>query len=198
VQSAVKRNRVRFALRTGYRYHCNSFFKSAIMSTTTLLHSLFKYKAWSNDQLFVELAKVDAVAQQEARHNAMRIVNHIYVVDQIFAAHLSGAVQSFTATNTVETPTLEALRDGVAMLDAWYVDYSADLSTTQLAENIAFTFTDGDTGHMSREEMLTHVSLHGAYHRGGAGRIMAQVSVPPPRDLYTRFLHQTEPARRAF
>ena len=167
------------------------------MSTTTLLHSLFKYKAWSNEQLFIELAKVDAVVQQEARHNAMRILNHIYVVDQIFAAHLSGAVQSFTATNTTETPTLEALSDGVAMLDAWYVDYSADLSPEQLAENIAFTFTDGDKGLMTREEMLTHVSLHGAYHRGGAGRIMTQVGTPPPRDLYTRFLHQSEPARRA-
>ncbi len=62
------------------------------MSTTTLLHSLFKYKAWSDDQLLVELAKVDSVVQQEARHNAMCIVNHIYVVDQIFAAHLSGAM----------------------------------------------------------------------------------------------------------
>lgn len=166
------------------------------MSTATLLHSLFKYKAWSNDQLFIELAKVDSLAQQEAQHNAMRILNHIYVVDQIFAAHLSGAVQSFTATNTSETPTLEALRDGVAMLDAWYVDYAADVSPEQLAENIAFTFTDGDQGLMTREEMLTHVSLHGAYHRGGAGRIMTQAGTPPPRDLYTRFLHQTEPTRR--
>ena len=167
------------------------------MSATTLLHSLFKYKAWSNDQLFVELAKVDPVAQQEARHNAMRILNHIYVVDQIFAAHLSRAVQSFTATNTTETPTLEALRDGVAMLDAWYLDYVVDLSPEQLAEKISFTFTDGDKGLMTREEMLTHVSLHGAYHRGGAGRIMNVAGTPPPRDLYTRFLHQSEPARRA-
>ena len=167
------------------------------MSTTTLLHSLFKYKAWSNDQLFVELAKVDQVTQQEARHSLMRLLNHIYVVDQIFAAHLSGAAQSITATNTAETPTLEALRDGVAMLDAWYVDYAADLSPEQLAETIAFTFTDGDKGLMSREEMLTHVSLHGAYHHGGAGRIMTQAATPPPRDLYTRFLHQSEPERRA-
>ncbi len=167
------------------------------MSTTTLLHSLFKYKAWSNEQLFFELAKVDPVAQHEARHNAIRLLNHIYVVDQIFAAHLSRAAQSFTATNTTETPTLEALRDGVAMLDAWYVDHSIDLSPEQLTENIAFTFTDGDKGLMTREEMLTHVSLHGAYHRGGAGRIMNVAGTPPPRDLYARFLHQFEPERRA-
>ena len=167
------------------------------MSATTLLHSLFKYKAWSNDQLFVELAKVDPVEHQEAQHNAMRILNHIYVVDQIFATHLSGAAQSFTATNTTETPTLEALRDGVAMLDAWYVDYAADLSAEQLAENVAFTFTDGDKGLMSREEILAHVTAHGAYHRGAAGRFMIQAGTTPPRDLYTRFLHQLEPLRRA-
>ena len=167
------------------------------MSTSTVLHSLFKYKAWSNDQLFAELAKVDPAVHPEARHNALRILNHIYVVDQIFAAHLSGAAQSFTATNTVETPTLEALRDGAAMLDAWYIDYSADLSPAQLAENIAFTFTDGDKGLMSREEMLAHVTAHGAYHRGAAGRIMFEAGTAPPRDLYTRFLHQSEPARRA-
>ena len=167
------------------------------MRATTLLHSLFKYKAWSNEQLFVALAKVDATTQPEARHSTIRLLNHIYVVDQIFAAHLSGAVQSFTATNTTETPTHEALRDGVAMLDAWYVDYSADLLPEQLSENITFTFTDGDRGLMSREEMLTHVSLHGAYHRGAAGRIMMQAGTPPPRDLYTRFLHQSEPERRA-
>jgi uncharacterized damage-inducible protein DinB len=167
------------------------------MSTTALLHSLFKYKAWSNDQLFVELAKMEVTTQHDARHGTIRLLNHIYVVDQIFAAHLSGAVQSFTATNTTETPTLEVLRDGVAMLDAWYVDYVACLSAEQLTETIAFAFTDGDAGRMSREEMLTHVSLHGAYHRGGAGRMMNVAGTPPPRDLYTRFLHQSEPQRRA-
>jgi uncharacterized damage-inducible protein DinB len=167
------------------------------MSTTTLLHTLFTYKVWANDQLFVELAKVDATTQPEARHSTIRLLNHIYVVDQIFAAHLSGAVQSFTATNTTETPTLDALRDGVMMLDAWYLDYVVDLSPERLAEKISFTFTDGDRGLMTREEMLTHISLHGAYHRGGAGRIMNVAGTPPPRDLYTRFLHQSEPARRA-
>lgn len=49
---------------------------------------------------------------------------------------------------------------------------------------------------MSREEMLAHVITHGAYHRGAVGRIMAQLSIAPPRDVYTGFLHATEPHRR--
>ena len=56
-------------------------------------------------------------------------------------------------------------------------------------ESIEFTFTDGALGRMSREEMLTHVVIHGAYHRGAIGRIMAELSITPPRDVFTRYLH---------
>ena len=118
------------------------------------------------------------------------------MVDSIFAAHLAGVAHEFTATNTVETPALDALRDTVATRDRWYVDYVANLTPTQLEESIAFTFTDGAAGRMSREEMLAHIITHGSYHRGAVGRILAQASVPPPRDIFTVYLHQSEPARR--
>lgn len=166
------------------------------MSTPTLLQSLFKYKAWANDELFTELAKVDPIANQAERHTAIRIINHTYVVDRIFAGHLSGAPHGYSATNTPETPELDELRGKVAESDRWYVDYVAKLSPESLAEKLSFAFTDGQNGAMSREEILAHVITHGGYHRGAAGRIMAQVSVAPPRDTLTVFLHRTEPERR--
>ena len=50
---------------------------------------------------------------------------------------------------------------------------------------------------MTREEMLLHVITHGAYHRGNVGQVLKSISVAPPRDLYTKFLHQSDPSRRA-
>ena len=50
---------------------------------------------------------------------------------------------------------------------------------------------------MSREEILLHVITHGGYHRGNVGQVLKSISFAPPRDLYTRFLHQSEPARRS-
>ena len=41
-----------------------------------------------------------------------------------------------------------------------------------------------------------HVLTHGGYHRGNVGQVLKSISVAPPRDLYTKFLHQSEPARR--
>lgn len=166
------------------------------MSASTLLLSLFKYKAWANEELFVELAKLDAEKHKTERHTAIRLLNHIYVVDRIFVGHLSGVPHGYEGTNTPETPTLEGLRDAVAETDRWYVNYVESLPAGRFAESVPFTFTDGLGACMTREEMLAHVNAHGAYHRGAVGRIMAQVGTPPPRDLFTRYLHIAEPARR--
>lgn len=166
------------------------------MGTSTLLHSLFRYKAWANEELFAQLAKLDPVAHEAERHTAIRLLNHIYVVDRIFAAHLSGTAHPYTGTNTTETPTLPELGAAVADSDRWFLEYIGNLPSERLSESLSFTFTDGASGCMSREEMLAHVVTHGSYHRGAVGRIMSQVSVPPPRDTLTVHLHTLEPDRR--
>ncbi len=163
---------------------------------SSLLTSLFQYKAWANHELFNELKKLDSADHAKELHDAIRILNHVYVVDRIFAAHLQGSTHPYTATNTPETPALGELFDMVQSVDEWYLDYVSGLDFQQLAECVSFTFVDGDKGSMTREEILHHIITHGGYHRGAVGRIMAQLSIAPPRDIFTRFLHEHEPGRR--
>ena len=167
------------------------------MSNASLLTSLLQYKTWANQELFAELQRLDPLTQHSELHAALRILNHIYVVERIFVANLQGIKHSYSATNTAETPKLAALQQAVQETDHWYLDYVAGLSAEQLAERLSFTFVDGDSGCMSREEMLAHIVTHGGYHRGAVGRIMAQLQLAPPRDIYTRFLHEDQPQRRA-
>ena len=164
------------------------------MSITTL-KSLFGYKAWADTELFAMLATLSA-EHAEPLHTSIRTLNHIYVVDRLFRARLAGEPEPFEATNTRETPTLAQLRGDVQATDAWYQAYVAGLTPQALEEVLDFTFADGDSGRMSREEMLLHVTAHGAYHRGNVGQVLKSISVVPPRDLYTKFLHNSEPARR--
>jgi len=166
------------------------------MNSANLLTSLLQYKAWANQELFAEVQRLDPHTQQAELHAALRILNHIYVVERIFAANLQGIRHAYSATNTTETPTLAALWQAVGETDNWYLEYVAGLSAEQLAEQLHFDFVDGDHGCMSRAEMLAHIVTHGGYHRGAVGRIMAQLQLAPPRDIYTRFLHQNEPQRR--
>jgi uncharacterized damage-inducible protein DinB len=166
------------------------------MSASPLLQSLFRYKAWANEELFSELEKLDSAGHEAERHTAVRVLNHVYVVDQIFAAHLSDKPHAYTAINTRETPTLSELHRAVTASDRWYVEYVAALSSGLLSERLRFSFTDGKKGCMSREEMLAHVATHGSYHRGAVGRIATQLSVAPPHDTFTTYLHRSEPERR--
>ncbi|MES2127797.1 MAG: DinB family protein [Pseudomonadota bacterium] len=166
------------------------------MSAASLLASLFQYKAWANEELFALMQSVDAATHDSERHAAIRILNHIYVVDRIFAGHLQGVAHGYAATNTPETPSLDALHEAVRRTDRWYVEHIAGLSADALAEAIPFTFTDGSAACMTREEMLAHVATHGGYHRGAVGRILAQLGIAPPRDIFSGFLHKAEPGRR--
>ena len=167
------------------------------MTTPSAIKSLFKYKAWANKELFAALQAIDAVRYANEFQNALRILNHIHVVDRIFKAHLLRLPHAFKATNTQDTPSLAALAAAVAEVDAWFVEYGGTLDSAALAEVIKFTFTDGDLGAMSREEILVHVTTHGGYHRGAVGQLLRSMGAVPPRDLYTRFLHDAEPKRRA-
>jgi uncharacterized damage-inducible protein DinB len=164
------------------------------MSISTLMISLFEQKAAIDREFFAALA--GAPLSAENRHIAIRTLNHIHTVDRIFAAHLRGEPHGFTASNTQATPTLEELRDSVAQVDGWYVDHVRSLRPEQFEDVLSFRFTDGDAGRMSREEILAHVIHHGSHHRGNVGMLMKQVDQPPPRDLFTRYLHQQDPSRR--
>lgn len=160
----------------------------------TLLRELYGYHAWANGELFEKLAALDP--QGSELHTALRLISHYHVVAEIFSAHLTGRRHGHVADNVAETPTLEALRGAVAATDQWYLDYAGNVSADELAALVPFTFTDGDQGCMSRQEMLIHVALHGGYHRGEVGRILWGLSITPPWDTFAVYLHQSEPARR--
>jgi uncharacterized damage-inducible protein DinB len=166
------------------------------VNASPLINTLFKYKAWANDQLLTAMRLFDAKVHETERHTAIRILNHTYVVDRIFASNLQRLRHEYTATNTADTPTLDQLDAAVRKSDQWYLEYVGNLDANERSESIDFTFTDGAPGRMSREEILMHVLLHGGYHRGAIGRIMVQVSISPPRDVFTGYVHGAEPAAR--
>ena len=164
------------------------------MSISTLLISLYEQKASIDREFLAALA--EAPLSADNRRIAMRTLNHIHTVDRIFAAHLRGEPHGFEASNTAHTPTLDELRASVEQVDGWYVDYVRSLAPEQFEEVLDFRFTDGDAGRMSREEILAHVIHHGSHHRGNVGMLMKQVDRAPPRDLFTRHLHLSDPSRR--
>jgi len=163
---------------------------------SALFKKLYEYQAWANADLFEKMRGMNREKDEKELQVAISLLSHSYIVAKIFCAHLSGSPHNYRSDNTSETPSLGDLRASVAACDQWYIDYAEGATPESLAESIRFSFTDGDQGSMTREEMLTHVALHGGYHRGEVGRILWQLSITPPWDIFSGYLHQREPERR--
>jgi uncharacterized damage-inducible protein DinB len=158
---------------------------------------LFNFKAKSNREILAGLVKSGLEASHADGMTAIRTMNHTWVVDQIFKAHLTGTGHGYDAANTPQTPDLGELAAKIDETDAWFIDYATSLMPEQLQERIDFSFTDGKRGSMTREEILLHVITHGTYHRGAVGLILLRSGVTPPAETFTRYLHEAQPERRA-
>lgn len=164
---------------------------------TSILVSLFEYKAWANAELHAALAKFDAQLHPSEFRTMLHTLDHANVVDRIFQNHLIGAAMPlFKATHSEHTPSLPELREIVSSTDDWYLQFASGISAERLKHRVHFTFTDGDRGAMSCEEMLLHVITHSGYHRGSVGQMLEDMGTDSPPDSLTKFLHRHEPERR--
>ncbi|MBV8049283.1 MAG: DinB family protein [Paludibacterium sp.] len=161
----------------------------------TLLQTLWRYKAWANDNLFAALAANEARLAPADFVTAVRLLNHVWLVEQIFQANLLGHSHDYRALNTPDTPRLDDLLQAQRASEHWFADYLAGLAPAALDERLDFVFTDGKPGAMTRGEMLAHLATHSSNHRGMVGRILAAAGVTPPKDTLTVFLHRAQPDR---
>lgn len=158
------------------------------MTATRTARMLTRYNAWANQQIFDAVAALpDGEATRERPslfRNMVHTLNHNYVIDRIWQAHLEGREHGFTARNTAEHPPLSELWAAQQGVDDWYVAWSDGLSDRVLEEKVSFTLIGGNPGVMTRGEILLHVVNHTSYHRGFVADLFYQVpSRPPTTDL---------------
>lgn len=83
------------------------------MITTQTARMLTRYNAWSNKLIFDAVAALpDGEAAKERKSlfkNMVHTLNHNYVIDLIWQAHLEGREHGYTARNTPGHPPLAEL-----------------------------------------------------------------------------------------
>lgn len=154
------------------------------MTILRTVRMLTRYNAWANKLIFDAVAKLpDGEATKPRRSlfkNFVHTLNHNYIIDLIFQAHLEGRDHGFTARNTEEYPPLAELWQAQETVDNWYIAWSDRITDAELDEKVAFTFVGGGQGVMTRAEMLLHVVNHTTYHRGFVADLFYQVPAQPP------------------
>jgi uncharacterized damage-inducible protein DinB len=154
------------------------------MITTETARMLARYNAWANRLIFDAVAALpegEATKERQSLFkNMVHTLNHNYVIDLIWRAHLEGREHGFSARNTPDHPPLAELWRGQQAIDAWYVAWSVSISDAALKEEVNFTLVGGNRGVMTRGQILLHVVNHTSYHRGFVTDLFYQVPARPP------------------
>jgi uncharacterized damage-inducible protein DinB len=162
------------------------------MTMTRSARMLTRYNAWADKLIFEAVARLPEGETTKPRQSVFKsmahTLNHIYVIDRVFQAHLEGREHGYMARNTETHPPVAELWRVQQEIDAWFVAWSDTLTDAALAEKVRFDFIGGGQGVMTRGEMLLHVVNHTTYHRGFVADFFYQVPVRPPTTDLTVFL----------
>ena len=164
------------------------------MSQIQHIRMLSRYAAWANERLYEMLADLPGHELTKPHPivfgSILRTLNHVYVVDLLWRAHLRGTAHGLTTRNPDECPPFAELRAAQQDIDRWYIQYSDDMQESSCVKIVNFTFIEGGNGSMSRGDIVLHVINHTTYHRGHIGCMIYQVPAEPPTTDLPVFLRE--------
>lgn len=163
-----------------------------MVTSADTLDMLAAYKRWANRLVYEAVAEIGPDERERSRAttfgNILMTLNHSFVVDDIFRHHLTGTAHGYAQRNTEQAPRFEDLRAAASDMDQWYCDQVAGWSPDERREIIPFSFVDGGSGRMTREQIVLHVVNHATYHRGFVGDMLRQIPFAWPANDLTVFL----------
>ena len=145
---------------------------------------LTRYNSWANKVMFDAVAALPEGEATKERKSLFKTIvhtlNHNYVIDLIWQAHLQGREHGMTARNTADRPPLADLMAKQEAIDHWYISWSDALTAETLDEPVSFTLIGGNKGVMTQGEILLHIVNHSSYHRGWVVDLFFQVPAEIP------------------
>ena len=150
------------------------------------------YKRWATNGLNAVIAEnLDRMPADE-RTLILRLLDHIQAVDEIFRHNLEARPHGFVAPRSAELPSFDTLVSKARAIADWYADYADALTPEMVDEAIAFSFSNGEPARMTRGEMLLHVAMHAAGHRGQVALLLQWNGIQPYPDRITDFLRAVD------
>jgi uncharacterized damage-inducible protein DinB len=142
------------------------------------LRRQFVYEEWANREVL--LAMQD---NQEASARPLQLMAHILSAQRLWLERLKQQAQSLPVWPKF---SLEECEIQAAELGRLWREYFESLSSSQLSQTISYKNTKGEPWTDTVQDILTHVVMHSAYHRG---QIASQMRASGLTPAYTDFIH---------
>jgi uncharacterized damage-inducible protein DinB len=144
---------------------------------------LFRHLAWADART------IDALGQMHAPPlDALRLLGHLLAAERVWLRRMEGTqgdVPVWPSLGLIECTSLARRNhDG-------YAAFLLSLSDGSLARAVRYRNTKGEEFTNSIEDILLHVALHGAYHRGQVARIVRAEGGVPLHTDYIFFIRES-------
>jgi uncharacterized damage-inducible protein DinB len=149
---------------------------------------LFKHLEWADARVLVSLR-----AARNPQQRNLELYAHILGSEHVWLSRISGTAARVAVWPTL---TLDECEQVAAENVSAFTELVSGLTPELLQKPVTYKNSAGDQFTSTIEDMLTHVTLHGAYHRGQiASSIRASGDTPNATD-YIAFVRGAPAATR--
>ncbi len=143
------------------------------------LRRQFAYDDWANHEVLVAITGGSGSPSAPA----LKLLAHILSAERLWLERIRQQPQTLPVWPEFNLVQGKAQIDELAQL--WH-DYLAQLSPAALSERVTYKNSKGEPWTSAVQDVLTHVVLHSAYHRGQIASLMRAGGQTP---AYTDFIH---------
>ena len=148
------------------------------MARLERLHRLFTYDDWANREALASLRKAGSPPER-----SLEVFAHILGAKQLWLDRLRRSKQG---TPVWPELSLDRCKAALADQEIGWNDYFEDLSAQDFDREIEYVNSKGEAWSSTVGDILNHVLLHSAYHRGQIASALREAGREP---AYTDFIH---------
>ena len=148
------------------------------MTVADYLRKEFAYDIWANRET---LAAIRAAGGENGR--SLQLMAHILAAERVWLERLKQVPQSVPVWPEANLEHCETEAD---KLNREWHEYLELATAGDISQTISYKNTKGESWTSAIIDVLTHVVMHSAYHRGQIASYMRSSGHTPP---YTDFIH---------
>lgn len=148
------------------------------MSIVLHFRRLFDYDDWANREILAALQTLDAPPTR-----SVKLLAHILSAERLWLERLGLQKQTYPVWPDF---SLQQCKLEVGELPGLWHRYLASLNEDSLSRSLTYKNTKGESFASRKEDIVMHVILHSAYHRGQIATDMRAAGFTP---AYTDFIH---------
>jgi uncharacterized damage-inducible protein DinB len=148
------------------------------MELIEYLRRQFVYDDWANREVLAGLGQSPSSAARP-----LQLLAHILSAERLWLERITKQPQSLPVWPDF---TVDQCEEQIAELAPLWRGFLGQLSPAGLLEKVTYKNSKGEPWTNAVEDILTHVVLHSAYHRG---QIASQVRAGGEQPVYTDFIH---------